>query len=134
MTIEERLNFCKICSNRSMSAQLGLVCSLTDQKPDFEASCESFSADQEEIARYKQRDEQVEAETAETGMFAMEKKATSKGVIGGIAMMAIAAIWFVLGWIAGYIYFYPPILFLIGAYALIKGLAQGNYSGRTRSS
>ena len=44
-------------------------------------------------------------------------------------MIAIAVLWFGLGYMAGYIFYYPPILFLIGVYALIKGIITGNLKG-----
>ncbi len=47
------------------------------------------------------------------------------GVVGGVLMMLIAIAWFVGGLAVGYIFFYPPILFVIGLIALIKGLAGG---------
>ena len=43
------------------------------------------------------------------------------GSVGGLLMMIIAAVWFVLGLQAGYIFFYPPVLFVIGGIAAIKG-------------
>lgn len=43
-------------------------------------------------------------------------------VIAGIGMMLGATIWFVVGLSAGYIFFYPPILFCIGLGSVIKGL------------
>ena len=45
-------------------------------------------------------------------------------VISGILMMVGAVVWFVVGWASGYIFFYPPILFIIGVVALIKGLTS----------
>lgn len=44
------------------------------------------------------------------------------GVIGGVLMIVVAVVWFVVGMAAGTIFFYPPILFVIGAIAVIKGL------------
>src|SRR5262245_32967210 len=38
----------------------------------------------------------------------------SPGVISGVLMMVGAAVWFVLGLFFGWIFFYPPILFIIG--------------------
>ena len=43
-------------------------------------------------------------------------------ILGGAAMMIGAVVWFGLGLAAGYIFFYPPILFVIGLGTLIKGL------------
>lgn len=53
MTLEERLNYCKICTNRKMSDQSGIVCGLTDAKPEFEDQCPDFNADQAQIEYYK---------------------------------------------------------------------------------
>lgn len=36
-------------------------------------------------------------------------------------MMAIAIVWFVIGWQAGYIYFYPPVLLVLGIVRVIQG-------------
>lgn len=44
------------------------------------------------------------------------------GVAGGILMMLIAVVWFVVGLANDWIFFYPPILFIIGLVAFIKGL------------
>jgi hypothetical protein len=42
---------------------------------------------------------------------------------GGLLMMIGAVVWFVLGWMAGRIFFYPPILFIVGICSLVKGIA-----------
>ena len=68
------------------------------------------------------------------GIFDPEKKGIEKGVVGGLTMMAIAVIWFVAGYAAGYIFYYPPILFLIGVFALVKGLITGNISGKKEAA
>ena len=49
---------------------------------------------------------------------------TNAGVLGGIAMMVGAVIWFFVGLALNFIFFYPPILFVIGLIAFIKGLAS----------
>jgi hypothetical protein len=43
------------------------------------------------------------------------------GIVGGILMMLIAIIWFVVGLAGGVIFFYPPVLLVIGLFAMIKG-------------
>ncbi len=50
-------------------------------------------------------------------------------VLGGIAMMVIAVVWFFGALALGVIFIYPPILFIIGLIATIKGLFAGNLSG-----
>ena len=37
-------------------------------------------------------------------------------------MMAGAVVWFVLGLMFDWVFFYPPILFIVGLIAFIKGL------------
>lgn len=45
MTREEHLQFCNKCTNRQMNLQKGLICKLTNEKADFEGSCENFERD-----------------------------------------------------------------------------------------
>jgi hypothetical protein len=51
---------------------------------------------------------------------AMSDKA--KAIWGGVGMMVGAVVWFVVGWMAGRIFFYPPILFVLGIVAVAKGV------------
>jgi hypothetical protein len=46
------------------------------------------------------------------------------GIGGGILMILIAVVWFVAGLAGGIIFFYPPILLVIGIGALIKGMTD----------
>lgn len=54
--------------------------------------------------------------------FGLEQRAWDMGMLGGILMMGIAAVWFFAGLAAGYIFFYPPILFVIGLAAFCRGM------------
>jgi hypothetical protein len=58
----------------------------------------------------------------------LEGKVANGGIVGGIVAMVIAVVWFVVGLAAGRIFFYPPILFIIGLVGFIKGLVE--YSNR----
>ncbi|MBI4612477.1 MAG: hypothetical protein HY720_02600 [Planctomycetes bacterium] len=74
-----------------------------------------------------------EAAAEDGGTFAPEKAGIRAGMVGGIIIMAIAAIWFVGGLAAGILFYYPPVLFVIGIFAFVKGLVTGNVAGeRTR--
>ena len=46
MTQEERLQFCKQCTNRKMDFNTGLQCSLTGNTPNFIDECENFTKDE----------------------------------------------------------------------------------------
>jgi hypothetical protein len=47
----------------------------------------------------------------------------NSGVVGGVLMILIAVVWFIAGLAGGIIFFYPPILFVVGLIAIAKGLA-----------
>ncbi len=72
----------------------------------------------------------AESEERDNGFFAAEREGINNGVVGGIFMIVIALLWFFIGWAAGYIFFYPPILGVIGVYAVLKGIFTGNVSGK----
>ena len=38
-------------------------------------------------------------------------------------MMGGAAIWFIVGFALGWVFFYPPILFVLGAISFFRGLS-----------
>lgn len=115
---------CGRCHNRARNRTEAPV-----QEPVAPASSEVTAS------REEQRQEALDAlsEPAKSvggGYFEAEKKGIQKGMLGGIVMMAIAVVWFVGGWALGYIFFYPPILFVIGLYSFIKGAATGNIAGK----
>jgi hypothetical protein len=47
-------------------------------------------------------------------------------IITGLLMMVGAVVWFGLGLFAGYIFFYPPVMFVLGFIAIIRGLTGGD--------
>jgi hypothetical protein len=49
----------------------------------------------------------------------------NSGVIGGGLMIVIAVVWFGAGMAGGVIFFYPPVLFVIGIISILKGLMGG---------
>ena len=59
----------------------------------------------------------------QSDMFAPERAVLSMGVWGGGLLILIAVVWFVWGWVTGYIFFYPPILAVIGIIGVWRGLA-----------
>jgi len=132
MTLDERLKYCRICENRKMNSAIGLVCVLTNEKPNFETNCPDFKIDQLEADRLVLLERDAKEEEESSGYFAPEKKAIKMGVLGGVIIIAIAIIWFIVGLINGYIFFYPAILLAIGVYALIKGIMTKNITGEKK--
>ena len=131
MTKEQQMQFCKVCTNRHFDPASGIVCKLTLKKPDFLDKCEKFIVDNETINALKRQIEQSKVRERDNsgGFFDIEKKGIRKGVLGGIIIIVIAVGWFFLGLATDRIFFYPPVLAIIGIVAIIKGLADGNFVG-----
>lgn len=81
-------------------------------------------ADPTEAAR--ERDRAFQAR--ESGEAVESGGGGSGGLLGGLAMMGIAVVWFCGGLMADIIFFYPPILFIIGLVTCFSGM--GNKSPR----
>lgn len=130
MTTSERLRYCKVCLHRKMDIQTGIYCGMTGQKPAFEEKCDSFSVDQNELQKERARQlARQKHEEKENGFFTPERKGMKKGVLGGLIMVLIAVAWFFGGLAIDRIFFYPPVLLIIGVVAIVKGAAEGNLAG-----
>lgn len=57
--------------------------------------------------------------------FHLEKSTLDTGIVGGIGMIVLAIVWFVLGMQAGRIFFYPPVLAVLGIVAIVRGIGGG---------
>jgi hypothetical protein len=62
--------------------------------------------------------------------FGLEHRGWDAGMMGGLTMMAIAALWLFVGLYFGRLFFYPVILFIIGLVGFFRGLFTGNIVGR----
>ncbi len=51
MTHEERIAFCKVCTNKRVDFERGIVCDLTSNLPDFEDNCKSYVLDEQALHR-----------------------------------------------------------------------------------
>ncbi len=58
MNHEERVSYCKVCIHRKMDFQQGLLCSLTNEKPNFDKFCSDFKRDIASEKRQKERKEE----------------------------------------------------------------------------
>lgn len=94
------------------------------ETPSVLSFCEHCKADLREYSR--KRDKLMEG-TGEFDIgsgFGIESKILNLGPIGGIILMAIAVIWFFAAFANGVIYFYPPVLFVIGLVGFFAGIAR----------
>src|SRR5579883_3034765 len=76
--------------------------------------------------RKKQQAERAMRGGAGGGAHSFEKGVFNSGMLGGMLAMGGAVVWFVAGLAMYVIFFYPPILFVIGLAAFFKGLMGGN--------
>ena len=83
-------------------------------------------------AKYLQRDPEPELRRAKDKREAQEKAENATvegsvfngGVLGGVVAMMVAVAWFLAGLANDIIFFYPPILFVIGLGAFFKGFMR----------
>ena len=122
------LSYCTECLNRKFDIKRGIICGLIQDIPSFKKNCPDFKEDQSVIQTkidIKEREEQaaLELDAIEKG-FGLHKLGITNSIIGGSVMIIVSIFWFITGWLAGVIYFYPPVLFLAGIYILFKGLQR----------
>ena len=121
MTLEERLNFCKICTNRKVDLKVGLICNLTNEKSVFENNCEFFIIDE------KEADRKLKLKLDATGTSRSQNGSLnpSKNINYG-AFLAISGflIFFLLSALFGAILLTGGISFLIRGYSQKKILAE----------
>lgn len=60
MTISEKLVYCKKCTNRKHDFQVGVVCGLTGEKPQFETECENYKFDSVAAVKVAQKEREKE--------------------------------------------------------------------------
>lgn len=51
MDLKTRLISCKQCENRKFDSAVGIVCALTQRKPNFENTCKTFVVDEKEAQK-----------------------------------------------------------------------------------
>ena len=92
MTREKRLAYCKICKNRELNIERGMLCELTHEYASFDGSCPNFTSDD---AAIKKQLERVEQEKKENG--GLEESDKMRGAswfawIGGLSLINSFAI------------------------------------------
>jgi hypothetical protein len=121
----EQLKFCKICLNRTLSKERGLICKLTNEKADFETNCSSFSKDED--AYYNEllfESRNVESSIPKDYMFGLEKYGIKNGIVAGVILLLIGFGWLLTGLKYHFIFWYPLILIVVGAFVLVGGIVN----------
>ncbi len=121
MTREDRLKYCSKCMKRKLDLEKGLVCNLTGEWADFNVSCNDFEEDSAYIEREKYRRLERLEKRLEANTYGLSKYGIRDGTVAGLIIITLAAIWFFVAYFHLYtIFFYPPILALIGAGLILR--------------
>lgn len=125
MTREQYVSYCEVCELKAFSPQLGLVCSLTKEHPNFEHKCDSLKTNETLKAQAQQDNERREAifkadETLGLNRIGVENKVQAGIVIGGVALLSILAtiiIWAVIS-------LWSVVLLIIGISVMVLGFVE----------
>lgn len=64
MNRQHQLKYCKVCNHKKHDFQKGIICSLTDDYPAFETTCDKFDRNQDFFKIEKQRSQdKIEIQT-----------------------------------------------------------------------
>ena len=90
------------------------------KKPDFRRGSGRNDDDDDEEDRPRKKKRKKKRRPAADS--SSDSSGTSASVGGGLLMMIGAIVWFVLGLMFDWVFFYPPIMFVLGLIAFIKGM------------
>ena len=119
----DRVAFCERCIKREFSPQKGIICSLTMEQADFQGNCKGYSEDIEEAGILDQKREELANQVVQQESLGLTALGISNGITAGFMTMFLAIAWFAIGYFyMDRIFFYPPILFVIGIITAIRGV------------
>ncbi len=81
MELKERLKVCTMCTNGKFDTTKGIICSLTNEKPDFEERCKDFVIDPREAQKI-----------AVKKQYSVEEDTSNRSIIWVIIAMILLAI------------------------------------------
>jgi len=101
MTRKEHLQFCSKCTNRKFNEQVGLICRLTDQKADFDPTCENYVKDETIREEVKVEEEPVLTVTSSEQIASLPEEIKSIlrahqsmgfAILGGFLLVILSAL------------------------------------------
>lgn len=125
MTREQYVSYCEVCELKGFSPKLGLVCSLTNERPNFEKECESLQKSEGLVAQAAKDQQRREAifkadETLGLNKIGVENKVQAGIVIGGFALLSILAtiiVWAIIS-------LWSVVLLIIGISVMVLGFVE----------
>ncbi|MFT6245530.1 MAG: hypothetical protein ACJA0U_002232 [Salibacteraceae bacterium] len=128
-----RIKFCEVCNNKGFSPQSGIICKLTNAPAAFETTCSDFNEDKIESGKLAEYRASREIEEGKAQPFDFEKKIANGDMWKAMIAIFGSIVWFVVGYVfLDRIFYYPPILFIVGVVALIRGILKQKEEGKKR--
>ena len=97
MLPEEKINVCATCKNRKMNLKKGIVCGLTDEKPQFEDRCDSFIVD-EKVLLEEQRRAEYEQFDDYPEVVGQDGSKSRKRIVSIISSVVSFIVFFIIGY------------------------------------
>ena len=133
--MDPRLETCLHCMNKKFDLKRGVVCNLTDAKPDWDFSCDKYDRNDGLYRNHliqKEKENKLEAESATLGFSQVGIKS---GIVAGMIVMVLSIVWLLVGLSFNWIFYYPFILFIFGAIAFVRGIIKRKKrKAKTKSS
>lgn len=103
MQLKDKIKICATCQKRKMDIRRGVVCSLTDEKPEFEVQCPEFNSDTTAIERQKDFEQSFEMfEQNDASIYGNSIKSSSWFyTIGWLSLINLAVSFFGIKFIFG---------------------------------
>lgn len=117
-----QLSYCKQCKLREFSKNEGIICSLTGEKATFKDNCAEYQVDQNMLERNRELEVERLQDQQSSDTLGLSILGIKNQIIAGSLAIIGSLIWFIAGASADIIFFYPPILFILGLATLIQGI------------
>lgn len=135
MNRADHIEFCERCTKRDFSPKKGIICSLTMEHATFINNCTDFREDIEEGNLIDQKKIELANQVVQQESIGLTALGISNGVTAGFVTMFAAIAWFGIGFFyMDRVFFYPPILFIIGIITAVKGLKKKKIKKQKRTN
>jgi hypothetical protein len=126
MNRAHQMSYCKQCKLREFSKNEGVICSLTGLKATFEEDCPDYKVDQKMLERNRELEEERLEDQQSSNTIGLSMFGIKNQILAGALAIIGSVVWFIAGASADIIFFYPPILFILGLVTLIQGVVTSN--------
>jgi hypothetical protein len=122
--MDPRLETCMHCMNKKFDPKRGIVCNLTDAKPEWDHTCPEYERNEKQfIAHELNLKKQAEMQASDDTM-GLSAVGIKNGILAGIIVIIGGIVWLVAGIYYDLIFIYPFILIVFGVVILLRGILK----------